>query len=146
MSHLKIHYLLYEFFLFVRNHYILLRLRTFGSIRLCGFSLICGSSLAQSAQTKFAAGVSSFCKVWILCGYIPPTNKSLPGSKRPRGSPALGLLGMYPLANHCNPSLGVKEGQRRPVDRNTSWEGRPRHLKPKTPQDRGKAESQVTLK
>jgi hypothetical protein len=25
-------------------------------------------------------GVSSFCKVWILCGSIPQTNKALPGS------------------------------------------------------------------
>jgi hypothetical protein len=42
--------------------------------------------------------------------------------------------------------FGKKEGHWRPVARNTSTDGRFRHLRLKRTQDRGKAGSQVTLK
>jgi hypothetical protein len=54
--------------------------------------------------------------------------------------------GIHAAFFYFAPSLGLKEGQWEPVERNTSAEGRFRHLMPKIVQDRGKAGSQVILK
>jgi hypothetical protein len=45
-------------------------------------------------------GVSSFCKVWILCVSIPQTNKTTPGPNTLKLLRVSGFLGMDPLANH----------------------------------------------
>jgi hypothetical protein len=44
-------------------------------------------------------GVSSFCKVWILCVSIPQTNKTTPGPNAIKLLRVSGFLGMDPLAN-----------------------------------------------
>jgi hypothetical protein len=54
--------------------------------------------------------------------------------------------GLPPGGAHLSPSFSLNEKQCFPVERNTSMEGRLRHLMPKTEQDRGKAGSQVIRK
>jgi hypothetical protein len=51
-------------------------------------------------------GVSSFCKVQILCGAIPQTVGALPSSERPEAPPPKGgVLGMDPPANQKDAGL-----------------------------------------